>query len=133
MVIGLSHISEFELFEWCAYGKQSRNSFPVEKPQRTTECLELVHAYLCGPMQIEILGGSKYFPLFTDDDYSSMSWIYFLKYKSETFENFKKFKTLVENQSGNIIKALRIDKGGWFLSNDFTVFCDKHGLQILVH
>lgn len=128
MVIGLPHISEFEFCEGCVYGKQSRNSFPVGKSWRASECLELVHADLCGPMQTESLGGSKYFLLFTDD-YSRMSWIYFLKFKSETFENFKKFKALVENQSGSRIKAFRTDRGGEFLSNDFTAFCDEHGIR----
>ena len=80
-----------------------------------------MHADLCGPMKTESLGGSCYFLLFTDD-YSRMSWVYFLKFKFETFENFKKFKALVEKHSGRSIRALRTDRGGEFLSNDFNVF-----------
>lgn len=64
---------------------------------------------LCGPMKIESLGGSRYFLLFTGD-FSRMSWVYFLKFKSEAFENFKKFKTFVEKQSGQYIIVLRTDK-----------------------
>lgn len=128
MVIGLPKIKELDLCEGCIYGKQTRKLFPVGKSWRATTCLELVHADLCGPMKMESLGGSRYFLMFTDD-YSRFSWVYFLKFKSETFENFKKFKAFVENQSGNKIKSLRTDRGGEFLSNDFNLFCDENGIH----
>ncbi|GKC91861.1 retrovirus-related pol polyprotein from transposon TNT 1-94 [Tanacetum coccineum] len=60
------------------------------------------------------------------NDYSRMSWVYFLQVKSETFEHFKKFKALVEKQTGEYLKALRTDHGGEFLSNEFLDFCDEH-------
>lgn len=62
-------------------------------------------------MRTTSLGGSKYFLLFIDD-YSRMRWVYFLTNKSETFEHFRKFKALVEKQSGSYIKAPRTDRGG---------------------
>jgi len=58
-----------------------------------------------------------------------MSWVYFLKYKSEVFENFKRFKALVEKQSGCSILALRSDRGGEFTSNEFATFCEKNGIH----
>jgi hypothetical protein len=33
------------------------------------------------------------------DDFSRKIWIYFLKKKSEVFDSFKEFKSLVENQT----------------------------------
>ena len=81
-----------------------------------------------GPMNTKSFGGSQYFLLFTDD-YSRMSWVYFLKLKSETFDNFWKFKALVERQSGRYIKALRTDRGGEFLSNEFSSFCEENGIH----
>ena len=48
-----------------------------------------------------------------------MSWVYFLKFKSETLENFKKCKSFVERQSVRRIKTLRIDRGGEFIANEF--------------
>lgn len=111
MVVGLPKIGEIDLCEGCIYGKQTKKPFPVGKSWRATTSLELVHADLCGPTKTESLGRSRYFLMFTDD-YSHFSWVYFLKFKSETFENFKKFKALVENQSGNKIKSLRTDRGG---------------------
>lgn len=103
MVLGLPKIDALEnVCEGCIYGKQSKKSFPVGKSWRATTCLELVHADLCGPMNTESLGGSKYFLLFTDD-YSRMSWVYFVKNKSESFECFVKFKAFVEKQSGKYV------------------------------
>nr|GFB58473.1 retrovirus-related Pol polyprotein from transposon TNT 1-94 [Tanacetum cinerariifolium] len=114
--------------EGCVLGKQAKNSFPVGKSKRATNVLELIHADLCGPMKSESLAGSKYFLLFIDD-YSRMSWVYFLKLKSESFECFKKFKAMVEKQSGKVVKVLRTDRGGEFLSKEFTNFCDEEGIK----
>jgi len=91
----LPKISSLPFCEGCVYGKQCRPSFPVGKAWGAINCLELIHADLCGPMSIESLGGSRYFLLFTDD-YSRIIWVYFLKFKSKIFENFKRFKVFVE-------------------------------------
>nr|GFD31008.1 retrovirus-related Pol polyprotein from transposon TNT 1-94 [Tanacetum cinerariifolium] len=116
MVSNLPIIESSEkVCEGCMAGKQTRKSFPVEKSKRAEDVLELVHADLCGPMKTESLAGSKYFLLFTDD-FSRMSWVYFLKQKSESFEYFVKFKALVEKQSGKALKTLRTDRGGEFTS-----------------
>ena len=45
------------------------------------------------------------------------------------FENFKKFKTLVEKESGLVIKAMRSDRGGEFTSNIFQKYCEDHRIQ----
>ena len=46
------------------------------------------------------------------DDYSRLTWVAFLKEKSEAFEKFKVFKALTKNQTGKILKAVRSDRGG---------------------
>ncbi|XP_074299976.1 uncharacterized protein LOC141631169 [Silene latifolia] len=53
LVDGLPGIGELGICEGCIYGKQSRDSFPTGKAWRASECLELVHADLCGPMQTD--------------------------------------------------------------------------------
>ena len=45
------------------------------------------------------------------------------------FENFKKFKALVEKESGLMIKAMRSDHGGEFTSNRFKKYCEDHGIR----
>lgn len=62
-------------------------------------------------------------------DYTRMMWIYFIKYKSKTFECFKNLKALVENEKDSKIKCLRIDRGGEFTSNEFSEFCNIHGIK----
>jgi transposase InsO family protein len=63
------------------------------------------------------------------DDFSRKTWIYVLKDKSETFEKFKYFKALVENESGCKIQCLRTDRGGEYTSNAFNSFCISHGIK----
>eukprot|EP00253_Pinus_taeda_P016368 PITA_16368 len=52
-----------------------------------------------------------------------------LKQKSEVFEKFRHFKTLVEKQCGNYIKVLRTDRGGEYISQDFLRFFRENGIQ----
>jgi len=63
------------------------------------------------------------------DDYSILTWVAFLKEKSEAFEKFKVFKALTENQTGRRLKAVRSDRGGEFTSGYFKDLCDKQGIK----
>lgn len=64
------------------------------------------------------------------DDYSRMTWVTFLKEKSKDLDNFKAFKSMVENEMGLKIKCLRSNRGGEFTSNEFNKFCEYHGIKI---
>jgi hypothetical protein len=77
----------------CQHGKQSRESFKTNECA-TSKPLELVHIDICGPTNTKILQGECYFILLIGD-YTRMTWISFLKNKSEAFEKFKAFKGLV--------------------------------------
>ena len=48
-----------------------------------------------------------------------MTWLYFLKAKSEAFEKFKEFQNLVEIETKEKIGTLRMDNGGEFTSKVF--------------
>ncbi len=48
--------------------------------------------------------------------------VYFLKRKDEAFEKFVEWKTMVENESGVKLKALRTDNGGEFISSRFQSY-----------
>ena len=74
------------------------------------------------------LGGYLYYLTFTDD-YSRKTWIYFLKKKDEVFSLFRHFKALIENQTENKIKILRIDNGTEYESNEFHGFCKEAGIK----
>ncbi|KAL3534238.1 hypothetical protein ACH5RR_002699 [Cinchona calisaya] len=81
MAYGLPKIEEKDgVCQDCALGKQHRQPFPKGVAWRVKEILELVHTDVCGQMRTSH-GGNKYFILFIDD-FSRMTWVYFLKEKS---------------------------------------------------
>ena len=53
------------------------------------------------------------------DDFSRYDYVYLMRHKSETFEEFKEFKNEVQNQLGKSIKVIRSDRGGEYLSLEF--------------
>nr|GEY60364.1 copia LTR rider [Tanacetum cinerariifolium] len=73
------------------------------------------------------LGGKRYF-LSIVDDYSRRVWVYILRFKHEAFKNFKKWKQLVENQTGKTVKKLRTDNGLEFSIREFKQLCIESGI-----
>ena len=129
MVRGLPLIEKpVSLCEGCILGKQHRESFPAGKSIREKAPLEIVHSDLCGLMKMPSLAGSHYILTFIDD-YTRKTWVYFLKQKSEVFEQFYHYKSLVEKQSGHYVKVLRTDRGGEYISKYFLRFCREHGIH----
>ena len=63
------------------------------------------------------------------DDYSRLTWVSFLKEKSEALEKFKTFKALTKNQTRKGLQAVRSDIGGEFCSRNFKDCCDKNGIK----
>lgn len=86
-----------------------------------------MHADVCGPLQIASLNNNKYFVIFVDD-YSRMTWVYFVKERSDALHVFKKFKNYVEKQIGFFLKTPSTDRGGEFISHEFNGFCDENGI-----
>ena len=90
--------------------------------------LELVHSNVCGPLQVESIGGSRYFVTFIDD-YSRCVSIHFIKYKTEVFEKFKHFEAMVTKECGLPIRKLRTDNGGEYMSKDFQTYLALKGIE----
>ncbi|KAI5343342.1 hypothetical protein L3X38_011218 [Prunus dulcis] len=129
MVHGLPQLEEQSgVCEGCQFGKQHRNAFPKDQAQRASKVLELVHVDLCGPMRNESVARNRYFMLIIDD-FTRMTWVYFLRNKSEAFYCFKKFKSMTELQTEHKVQCIRSDRGGEFLSTDFLEFCEANGIQ----
>ena len=53
--------------EGCTLEKHHKNSFRVGRSWRVSHPLELAHLDLCGPMHTTLIGGHRYFLIFTDD------------------------------------------------------------------
>jgi hypothetical protein len=98
------------------------------KEYSTTRPLEISHTDLVGPTTTKGLKGEKYFMLLVDD-YTRMTAVFFLKNKSEAFENFKIYKEMVENEMDSRIKCLRYNNGGEFTSKEFMDYCSNHGIK----
>ncbi|KAG6515151.1 hypothetical protein ZIOFF_025536 [Zingiber officinale] len=56
-------------------------------------------------------------------------WVFVLAAKKDAFQAFKKFKSVTENTTEYKIKTLRTDRGGEFLSTEFTRFCENEGIE----
>lgn len=129
LVIGIPKFSvEKETCSSCLLGKQARRSFPQSTTYRAEKVLELVHGDLCGPITPPTAAKNKYIFVLIDD-HSRYMWSILLKEKGEAFEKLKKFKVMVEQETGAIIKTLRTNRGGEFTSQEFQLFCETHGIQ----
>jgi transposase InsO family protein len=93
-----------------------------------TRPLEIMHTDLVGTTTTKGLKGEKYFMLLFDD-YTRMTSVFFLKNKSEAFENFKIYKEMVENEMDSKRKFLRSDNGGELISKEFMDYCSSHGIK----
>ena len=81
-----------------------------------------------GQLQSSI-GGKSYFVTFIDD-HSRKVWVYFLRQKSEVHEVFKKWKAMVENETGLKVKKLRSNNGGEYEDGGFKKFCYENGIRL---
>ncbi|CAB3988289.1 Retrovirus-related Pol poly from transposon TNT 1-94 [Paramuricea clavata] len=113
--------------EACTRAKMHQIPVPKQSSNRTTQLLELIHSDVCGPMNTDSIGGSKYILTFTDD-YTRYVTVYFLKNKSEVYEKFQEYVSMVENFTGLKVKTLRTDNGGEYVSNDFSKYCVNKGI-----
>ncbi|WVZ21912.1 hypothetical protein V8G54_000456 [Vigna mungo] len=103
--------------ESCLIGKQTRRSFHSQLEIRSKE----------RPVEPPIIVGNKYFVSFVDE-FSRMTWVYFIRQKSEVLEIFKGFKKHTEKEIEKQIKLLRTNGGGEYTSRDFEVFCQDNGI-----
>ena len=62
----------------CELGKHHRATFPSRVNSRSSFPFELVHSNIWGPNHMPSIKGFRYFLLFVDD-FSRMTWLYFLK------------------------------------------------------
>ena len=118
--VGVLNSFDFESYdtcESCLLGKMTKDPF-TRHSERANELLDLIHTDVCGPLSSDARGGYKYFITFTDD-FSRYGYVYLMRHKSESFEMFKSFQNEVQNQLGKTIKALRYDRGGEYLSQEF--------------
>ena len=109
----------------CTFGKltQSRNRKP---DTRASAPLELVHTDLAGPITPVARDGFKYAISFIDD-YSGVTFMYFLKQKSDTIAATERF--LADVAPYGFVKRIRSDNGTEYTCKQFQLLCDKNRIR----
>ncbi|GJZ76760.1 retrotransposon protein, putative, ty1-copia subclass [Tanacetum coccineum] len=116
----------FDKCKSCLSGKMTKKPFPYSN-ERAKDLLGIIDTDVCGPLRHVSRQGASYFITFTDD-YSRYGYVYLLKHKHEVFETFKVFKNEVENELRKTIKAIRSDRGGEYISQEFRDYLKANGI-----
>ena len=111
----------------CLKGKQHKSSYKSIDESKTSQCLQLLHMDLFGPVKIMSLR-RKRFCLVIVDDFSRFTWTYFLHSKDETAGILKDFVTKVEKQYDLPVKVFRSDNGTEFKNKELDDFCVSKGI-----
>ena len=114
--------------EACCLGKAHRTSFRTcDQNKRVFQVGEFFHSDVCGPMQVESLGGNRYFLTFIDDA-SNYRKVYFMKHKSYVFECFKAFEREVATKFNRTMKVLRSDRGLEYMCKNMKSYLSQRGI-----
>lgn len=113
--------------EACIKGKMARKTFP-KKATPTKEVLDCIVSDVCGPMQVQSIGGNKYFVTFIDV-FSKYSTVEFIKEKSEVPAKAIKFIEQLKTQFGRSPKVFRSDRGGEYLNEKLQSYLDSQGIR----
>ncbi|CAI7898770.1 unnamed protein product [Closterium sp. NIES-54] len=81
-----------------------------------------------GPLKLGA-AGAEYF-LTIVDVYTRTTWVYVLSKKSDVAETVKTdWLPMVERQQDRLVKAIRTDRGGEFMSKEFSLWLKKNGIR----
>ncbi|CAI7758243.1 unnamed protein product, partial [Closterium sp. NIES-54] len=111
----------------CMQAKFTR--YPFSSSEATAKApLDEVVMDVVGPLKLGA-AGAEYF-LTIVDVYTRMTWVYVLSKKSDVAEMVKTdWLPMVERQQDRLVKAIRTDRGGEFLSKEFSLWLKKNGIR----
>ncbi|CAI7920646.1 unnamed protein product [Closterium sp. NIES-53] len=111
----------------CMQAKFSR--YPFSSSEATAKApLDEVVMDVVGPLKLGA-ARAEYF-LTIVDVYTRMTWVYVLSKKSDVAETVKTdWLPMVERQQDRLVKAIRTDRGGEFLSKEFSLWLKKNGIR----
>ena len=109
----LDEPSDKTVCDACQQGKSHQLPYPKSSSVSKFP-LELVFSDVWGAAP-ESVGRKKYYVSFIDD-FSKFTWIYLLRFKSEMFQKFQEFQTLVERLFDRKIISVQTDWGGEYRS-----------------
>ena len=97
--------------------KIHRVLYPVSL-NKSIVLFSLIHFDVWGLSPYSDASGSKWFVTLIDD-YTCMTWLYLMKHKSEVFNIFTSFHTMIKTQYSAKIQILHSDNGGEYINNEF--------------
>ncbi|CAI7844808.1 unnamed protein product [Closterium sp. NIES-54] len=111
----------------CMQAKFTR--YPFSSSEATAKApLDEVVMDVVGPLKLGA-ARAEYF-LTIVDVYTRMTWVYVLSKKSDVAETAKTdWLPMVERQQDRLVKAIRTDRGGEFLSKEFSLWLKKNGIR----
>ncbi|CAI7868575.1 unnamed protein product [Closterium sp. NIES-53] len=111
----------------CMQAKFTR--YPFSSSEATAKApLDEVVMDVVGPLKLGA-AGVEYF-LTIVDVYTRMTWVYVLSKKSDVAETVKTdWLPMVERQQDPLVKAIRTNRGGEFLSKEFSFWLKKNGIR----
>lgn len=113
--------------EPCIRGKMSRLSFPkIAEPK--THRLECIVSDLCGPMQTESSGRSKYFITFTDL-FSGYTEVAFMQKKSDACSKIIEFIERTTTATKIVPTIFRSDRGTEFTNSRLQNYFSSKGIR----
>ncbi|GKB77356.1 retrotransposon protein, putative, ty1-copia subclass, partial [Tanacetum coccineum] len=126
---GLLNSTDLRAFEKCVPCMSGKMALKpcTHQVEMAKDLLGLIHTDVCSPFKITSRQGANDFVTFTYN-FSRYGYVYLLNHKHEVFETFKVFQKEVENQLGKIIKSLRSDRGGEYMSQEFFDHLKDHGI-----
>ncbi|CAI7895430.1 unnamed protein product [Closterium sp. NIES-53] len=130
MVAGIRVKGEPDEVLGCPTCMQAKfTSYPFSSSVATAKApLDEVVMDVVGPLKLGA-AGAEYF-LTIVDVYTLMTWVYVLSKKSDVAETVKTdWLPMVERQQDRLVKAIRTDRGGEFLSKDFSLWLKKNGIR----
>ncbi|CAI7876223.1 unnamed protein product [Closterium sp. NIES-53] len=130
MVAGISVKGEPDEVLGCSTCMQAKfTRFPFSSSEATAKApLDEVVMDVVGPLKLGA-AGAEYF-LTIVDVYTRMTWVYVLSKKSDVAETVKTdWLPMVERQQDRLVKAIRTDRGGEFLSKEFSLWLKKNDIR----
>jgi hypothetical protein len=92
-----------------------------------TSPLQRIHSDIFGSMLVKFFANNRYFITFIDK-FTHFCCVYSLAFKSQAFETFKNFCARVELKFNAKITELHSDRGGEYMSTEFTQYLLTQGV-----
>ena len=115
----IKNISEKYICEYCVIGRQK--AIPHNSPiASNTQLGEFVYSDLIEPLFFTNFNDYRYFVIFKNN-FTSYSEVYYIRYKSETFAIFLRFKIYLELLDFRIYR-IRLNNKEEYISKTFLAY-----------